>query len=560
LSGTTLNPATIDSVSTYLALPQSDSLHELYLDNTYLSGSDVATLLHSLSWDKSKTRDMHLDISQCLIGKGLEKVTSAIASNLAPSHLTMKAIEYKEEGMFRKVIKALTINKNIRFLDMSQIGLPGDASEETCEAIARLLARNETLLELDLSGDDSRLATSKFGPGINEALAGLCWNKTLKVFRIEKQKLGVRGASTLAEVVRENQTLLELHCDNNEIPLAGLTDLVNSLIDNTALIYLPSMNDGRAAAFRSAEATMKVMSDDPPRDPPGPKGQSSTGGSAVRKGFASVRKTTSRAASQYTPSFPNLPYSNKASSSTLESRSSSPMSLTLPAGKKGRRSSSSHHSRSGSASGFSAFTIQDIQTTQRLLTEQWDRQCYRLEQYLHRNWCLLHNLPCNMEVEDEKFERPSSVGSIGRMLEQVKYDTTPKADLDATRSGYFDSPQDSQPPEPSNFSTPKPHHYQHHHRRISSLAPQISPLEDKHGGMSFQHWILDGVKNPTDGGSYAPAATARSAADGHHADGEPRSGNMRPLRLDTGIGEHFFPTHESMTPTQKSFGVGPSVA
>ncbi|EME81913.1 uncharacterized protein MYCFIDRAFT_10355, partial [Pseudocercospora fijiensis CIRAD86] len=371
LSGTALNAATIDAVATYLAHPQSASLHELYLDNTYLSGGDIATILHSLSWDHTSTRNMHLDFSQCLLSKGLEKVTRAIASNLTPSHLSMRAIEYKEESQFRKVITALTSNRNIRFLDMSQTALPGDAGDDTCRAIARLLSENSTITELDISGDDSRLAASKFGPGINEALAGLKKNKTIQVFRIEKQKLGFQGASTLAEVLRENRTLLELHCDNNEIPLHGLTDLVNALIDNTTLVYLPTMNDGREAAFKSAEATMKIMGEtDPPVSPTNSKASSLGGGSAVRRGFASVRKSTQRATS-------------------------------------------------------GSFTIQDVQTTHRLLTEQWDRQCYRLEQYLNRNWSLLNNIPVNMEIEDEKFERPGSVGSIGKMLEQVKYDTTP---------------------------------------------------------------------------------------------------------------------------------------
>lgn len=526
LSGTTLNPATIDAISTYLAHPQSSSLHELYLDNTYLAGADVATILHSLSWDTDNTRNMHLDISHCLLSKGLEKVTQAIASNLTPSHLSMRAIEYKEESMFRKVLRAVTSNKSLRFLDISQTALPGDASEDTCEAIERLLAENTTLEELDLSGDDSRLATSKFGHGINQALAGLTRNKSMKVFRIEKQKLGMRGASTLAEVVKDNDTLLELHCDNNEIPLAGLTDLVNALIENKSLIFLPPMNDGRAAAFRSAEATMKMMSDfDPPRSPVALKASPFAGASAVRKGFANVRKTTSRA-SQYTPSFPALPYSGRSSGSPDRRNSSSPMSLQLPTSKKASRSPSSGHSPSGSTSGFSAFTVQDIQTTQRLLTEQWDRQCYRLEQYLNRNWCLLNNVPVDMEIEDEKFERPSSVGSIGKMLEQVKYDTTPKADLDLRRE-YFESTQVD-----GGAETPS---------RKTSGPPQLSPVEDKHG-VSFKHFLLGD----------SPPTSSSAVDDGEDAEFRAISGNMGQHRVTTGLSG----ASEPRTPTQMSFTVG----
>ncbi|CAK4017834.1 Hypothetical predicted protein [Lecanosticta acicola] len=440
LSGTTLNQATIDAISTYLAHPQSDSLHELYLDNTHIAGEDLATLLYSLSWDKDRVRNMHLDISQCFLTKGLEQLSKTIAKGMTPSHLSLRAIEYKEESQFRKIVAAVTVNKTMQYLDMSQTALPGDASEETCRLLSKLLAENETLVELDLSGDDSRLATSKFGPGINEALAGLKHNKTLKVFRIEKQKLGFQGASTLAEVLRENNTLMELHCDNNEIPLHGLTDLVNSLCENTSLVYLPKMNDGRSAAFRSAESTMKLMADqEAPGSPPHSRTGSFTASSTMKKGFANVKKTAQRSASIRTPSFPALPSSGKTSSN---SRNRSHLSLSMPALKTKHVHPSLHSPTSIITGPLSGFTVQDIQTTHRLLTEQWDRQYYRLEQYLNRNWCLLNNIPCNMEIEEEKFERPSSVGSIGKMLEQVKYDTTPKAE----KAQYFDSPLDAPPP------------------------------------------------------------------------------------------------------------------
>ncbi|EME43507.1 hypothetical protein DOTSEDRAFT_72772 [Dothistroma septosporum NZE10] len=506
LSGTSLNAATIDAISTYLAHPQSDSLHELYVDNTYLSGNDVATLLQSLSYDNGTARNMHLDISQCLLTKGLEKVIQAISSGRTPTHLSMRAIEYRDEHHFRKILSAVTGNETIQFLDISQTALPGDASEDTCRALSKLLAENTSLVELDLSGDESRLATSKFGPGINDALAGLKENKTMQVFRIEKQKLGFQGASTLAEVLRANRTLLEVHCDDNDIPLHGLTDLVNALIENTTLIHLPTMGDGRAAAFKSAEATMKVMADlesptSPVQSKPGPFGSTA----AVKRGFSHVKKTTQRATSSvHAPSFPALPSSNRSPSSPIR-RDNSPLSLTLPPSKAKRG-----HSPTGSiAAPPAGFTVQDIQTTHRLLSEQWDRQCYRLEQYLNRNLCLLNNVPVDMEIEDEKFERPSSVGSIGKMLEQVKYDTTPRAE----KSQYFDSAQDA-PDLPPN-----------------ALHQTKSTDSSKHA-MSFKQFILES-------GPQSPSSPEDWDLEGR----------ARQLRLDTNM-DNF---EEPRTPTQTAF-------
>ena len=432
LSGTAMNAATVDSVATYLAHPQSTTLRELYVDNTYLAGADIATLLHSLTLAPGYLRDLHLDISQNFLSKGLEKITRAIADGMAPAHLSMRAIEYREESHFRKMLIALAANKTIQYLDMSQTALPGDASEDACNALYRLLAENDTLLSLDLSGEDTRLASSKFGLGINRALLGLKQNRTMQTFRIEKQKLGLQGASTLAEVIRENATLRELHCNSNEIPLQGLTDLVNSLIENTSLIYLPAMEDGRQASFRSAEQTMKAMSElgsHAPSSGGRPYGMSQN---TMRRGLGSIRKSAVRAASAYTPSFPALP----RSSSTTDDGSPSAafMTLSTPA-------SSKRQSRHSMTAPIRSFTVQDIQTTHRLLTEQWDRQCYRLAKYLDRNWSLYYRLPLPSSDLDEKFERPESVASLAHVLEQVHFDTTPRAE----RNEYF-PPVSEMPP------------------------------------------------------------------------------------------------------------------
>ncbi|KAK6439039.1 hypothetical protein LTR95_004754 [Oleoguttula sp. CCFEE 5521] len=432
LSGTNLNTSTIDAVATYLVHPNSDSLHELFIDHAYLSGGDIATLLYSMMRSNGAHRNMHLDVSQNHLSKDLDQVVQAIANGMAPSHVTMKAIEYRDESSFRKMLGALTVNKTIQYLDISHTALPGDASDDTCRALERLLGENDTLLELNMSGEDSRLATSRFGPGINDALAGLKRNKTLQVFRVENQKLGLQGASTLADVLKENTTLRELHCDRNEIPLHGLTDLVNSLVTNTSIIHLPSMLDGRSAAFHSAEQTMKTMSGS---YPPNASTRNFSGGStkisplstssfAMKRGLASVRRSATR--SHAPPSFPALPTPLHTSTTLSPPRT--------------RQASST-----GPVAAPVSFTVQDVQTTHRLLAEQWDRQCFRLTQYLERNWCLLHGLPTADEgVTDEAFERPSSVGSLGKMLERVKMDTTPRGESPPGRQTYFDGEEQQQ--------------------------------------------------------------------------------------------------------------------
>jgi hypothetical protein len=68
---------------------------------------------------------------------------------------------------------------------------------------------------------------------------------------------------------------------------------------------------------------------------------------------------------------------------------------------------------------------QDIKAALGLVDESWDRQIYRLEQYLQRNFNIAHGIPTAMEVDDEEFERPDTATSLRRVIEKVKYDSTP---------------------------------------------------------------------------------------------------------------------------------------
>jgi hypothetical protein len=159
-------------------------LRELRLDHCYLTGKDVAYLLHSMTEQPGSARDLHLDVSENYIEQYLDEFTNAIAGGLAPSSLTIRLIEFEEESDFRKMVLALAANNTIRQLDISRASLPCDASEETCQALERMFAHNSTLEWLDMSGEDSRLETTKLGVGINRALRGLEKNRTLRVLFI----------------------------------------------------------------------------------------------------------------------------------------------------------------------------------------------------------------------------------------------------------------------------------------------------------------------------------------------------------------------------------------
>ena len=80
----------------------------------------------------------------------------------------------------------------------------------------------------------------------------------------------------------------------------------------------------------------------------------------------------------------------------------------------------------------------DIRAAMNLVDESWGRQLYRLQQYLQRNYNFANNVPTAMDVGDEEFERPWSGGSLTKLIERVKIDSTPTFELDSNR-GFFDA-------------------------------------------------------------------------------------------------------------------------
>ncbi|KAF2004527.1 leucine rich repeat protein-like protein [Amniculicola lignicola CBS 123094] len=367
LSGTSLNSAMVDAIASYLVnYKQSKGLRELKLDHCFLTGKDVAYLLHSMSEQPRKARELHLDVSENYIEQNLDELTSAIAGGLAPSGLTIRLLEFEVEADFCKMVLALAANNTIRQLDISRASLPSDASAETSQALEKMFAENSTLEWLDISGEDSRLETTKFGVGINKALRGLQKNQTLRTLLIKYQKLGLQGASTLADVLKINTTLEEIHCENNAIPLSGFTDLINALHRNTTLLYLPSMQDCRQMALKQTEEEIKKM-----RDNGTPHTQARS--PSVRSKIAS--RVAGRAPKERIP-----------------------------------------------ASGLSD---QDIKAALSLVDESWARQEYRLQQYLGRNYNIANGIPTAMEVDDEEFERPDTASSLSAIVERVQFESTP---------------------------------------------------------------------------------------------------------------------------------------
>lgn len=384
LSQTSLNQQTVDSLGAYLACPRSELLRELHINQCQLSGRDLSIFFRSMTRTPGVAREMHVDASENRLKQGMSNLIKSIATNNTPRSLTMRMMDFEKEHYFRDLIEALTKNTTLRSLDISKASLPYDASTETCEALKIMFANNQTLEELDISGEPAHLDATRFGIGLNNALRGLERNRTLKMLRIEHQSLGLQGANTLAEVIERNTTLLEIHCDHNELNLQSFTVLVNALEHNEILQFMPTMDADRT---RSMEKVRREIEQVERAESPKPTHKA---GSAMKR-----------------------------------------MSMM------GALSSRHSHKRVASSSSSASFTDQDISLAVTALNEKWNYQTRRMQQYLHRNYCLAHGLPWQDDIPPPPTEkRPETSSSLQKVLDKVILNNrTPPRD----HSGLFNT-------------------------------------------------------------------------------------------------------------------------
>lgn len=387
LARTSLNEQTVEALATYLRSDQSNYLRILQLDQCKLTGSAAATMLTAMDRGPGQPRDLHIQLNENHLEQHHEQLVNVISNSHTPNQVTMQMLEYKSERGFQRLLEAFARNKSTKYLDISKVSLPADASDETCNALHRLLAENDTLEVLDISGEHSHLEAATFGSGLNHALAGLKFNQSLKVLHVEHQKLSLQGASTLATVLEKNQSLVEIHCENNEINLQAFTVLVNSLEQNTTLLFLPLMEKDRAWTQKKVDREIDSIRDESSI-------MSKAGISPSTK--ATVHRTLGR---------------------------------TLGKTMAGQRSFAAR-SLEKSTSPMQGYTESDIKAAMGSLSQNWDRETARLQEYLGRNYNIAKGLP----VEGPpvlNVDRPWAGDSLASALQGIGLDdSTPIAETD----------------------------------------------------------------------------------------------------------------------------------
>ncbi|KAL1863795.1 hypothetical protein Plec18167_008020 [Paecilomyces lecythidis] len=392
LSQTAVNEQTVDSIAAYLASDRSRSLRELRLDQCGLTATDVAVFLQSMSNTNGKPRNLHLHVNENRIDSGCSFLFDTIAKNQTPTHLSMRMIDFKKEEHFAELVEALRKNSSLKYLDISKASLPYDAGPETCKALQLMFEDNQTLEELDISGEYAHLDVARFGIGLNLALTGLKKNRSLKVLRLEHQKLGLQGANTLASVLEENTSLREIYCENNDINLQSFTVLVNGLQRNRTLLNIPTMDRDRNLSLER-----------------------------VRREIESVNRDSSR--------------THSLTNSSLRRSLHAAMSVGHHTTGGNKLSKHKHHdpfisqpsASSSSHTNTSHMIGHDVQAVLDSLNQKWDAEVERLRRYLFRNYSLANGSdgPQEIDTDDAASDgRPTTAASLGTMLQQMKFDLT----------------------------------------------------------------------------------------------------------------------------------------
>ena len=390
LSRTPINQATVDALAGYLISNQSNYLRVLDIDRCRLTSKEAALLLNAMDRGPSHPRNLHVNLSENRLEQHHEALADAISRSHTPCYLIMQTLEYKNERAFQNILEAFARNTTTKFLDISKASLQNDASDETCEALRRMLAENYTLEEIDISGENSHLEAANYGSGLNKALMGLMDNGSLSVLRIEHQKLGLQGANTLASVLGVNQSLKEVYLENNEINLQAFTVLVKALENNTTLLHLPSMDIDRAWTQQK-----------------------------VSKEVENVRNESS-----------------SVSSSVAAMSSSTKATVNRTLGRTFGKTMGSARAVDKSSALLDRYNETDIQAAVGSLSQTWDCEVAKLHKYLRRNYNLLHGLPNSGQTPLEgppmlNVDRPGTSDSLTTALRGVQLDdATPIAEVD----------------------------------------------------------------------------------------------------------------------------------
>ena len=138
---------------------------------------------------------------------------------------------------------------NLRILRLTS----NDLTRQATEALGRVLYSDTTLAELNLG--DNQLGPEGTMTLIQPLLSA---NTSLTYLSLENNRIAPKGAKHLAQLLRNNKTILELNLSHNDIGARGIKTLAKGMDSNTALQRLHlSHNHLGAPGIRQLTSVLK---------------------------------------------------------------------------------------------------------------------------------------------------------------------------------------------------------------------------------------------------------------------------------------------------------------
>ena len=282
-------------------LKSTHSLQDLYIHNNNLSSESVASIITGLSHNSSLTT-LHIlnshftmanvdslasvlkDHSKCTLtvlylqdchisSEGAVELAAALCKNTTLEHLNLSHNPIGEhvEGA-TAVAKMLVENKTLTLLNLHDCHISSEGAVklaaalcknttlehlnlsynpigehvEGATAVAKMLVENETLTNLYLR--DCHISSE----GAVKLAAALCRNSTLKDLSLNCNPIGVEGASSMSDMLQHNTSLEVLDLCDDSVGEEGVHKLINSLKHNQTLrqLCLPEKYKSETSDYR----------------------------------------------------------------------------------------------------------------------------------------------------------------------------------------------------------------------------------------------------------------------------------------------------------------------
>ena len=202
-------------------IKNNSGLEELYLSRNDLRSS--ATVILQALKGKSKLKILYLHNNN-MTGRVAEDLANVIKNN---SYLEKLGLENNNLGPSATVIlQALKENCQIKMLNLNKNNMTGQVAED----LANVIKNNPSLEELYLSKNDLRLSATVILQALKE-------NSQLKVLDSDGNNMTGQVAEDLANVIKNNPSLEELHLSENDLR-SSATVILQALKENSQLKVL----------------------------------------------------------------------------------------------------------------------------------------------------------------------------------------------------------------------------------------------------------------------------------------------------------------------------------